>query len=67
MPRLFFTTRTKDYCGLPATRHIERAELRSLDRIVHIYRCPVLYLVEYAFFRINFELNDILLSNFNIT
>jgi hypothetical protein len=51
---------------LPA--HVTLRELSfDLDRIVHIYRSPVLYFVEYAFFRIDFEPNGILLSNFNIT
>jgi hypothetical protein len=54
---------------LPALlRHVTLRELSfDLDRTVHIYRSPVLYFVEYAFFGINFEPNGILLSNFNLT
>jgi hypothetical protein len=63
MPRLFFTTRATD-CRILTTRPIERTELRF---IVHIYCRPVLYFEDYAFSRINFKLNDIPLSNFNIT
>jgi len=30
-----------------------------------MHRCPKLHFIRYGFFKINFELNDILLSSFN--